>query len=105
MGMDGDDPPAPALPTIPKKARKPRKPRASAAPPIPALPVFDRETLRARLEAASIRPTPGTSELLKHALHTEFAFGYSEGGKLTNDAPSHDLMALAPIHLKKREEE
>lgn len=90
----------------PKVSRTPRKrkPKAAAATPALSPPVFDREALRLKLEAAAIRPMPGASELLSRALHTEFAFGYTEGGKLTNDAESHDLMALAPIHLKQREE-
>lgn len=90
---EADAPAAP--PAAPHKRSRMRKPKPAPA----AAPQFDRDTLRARLEAASARPSPGTSELLSRPLHTETVVGHARRGDKLSMVESHDLTAMAPIHL------
>lgn len=65
---------------------------------------LDRAVLRAKVEAASVRPTPGTSDLLGRPLRVDALPGVTSGmfgGLRLQMVESHDLLALAPIHLKK----
>lgn len=57
-----------------------------------------RNRLRTQIEAASVRPAPGSSDLLARPLRASTSYGYTENGKL-GDVVTHDLCALAPIHL------
>ncbi len=57
-----------------------------------------RNRLRAKVDAASVRPTPGTSDLLARPLRATTAYGFTDTGKL-GEVETHDLTALAPIHL------
>ena len=59
---------------------------------------IDRQALRARVEAVSIRPTPGTSDLLGRPLSCTTCASIGVDGKL-RAIETHDLLALAPIHL------
>lgn len=59
----------------------------------------DRAALRARVEAASIRPTPGTSDLLGRPLSCGVCGSIGADGKL-RAIDTHDLLALAPVHLR-----
>lgn len=58
---------------------------------------IDKAALRARVDAASVRPTPGTSDMLARRVD----------GKLPGlgDSPKtvtvHDLVGMMPVHLKK----
>lgn len=103
--IERDQPPPPssigATSVWEAPASRLRPKRRKSAP----LPIFDRDTLRARLDVASVRPAPGSSDLLSRPLSHELVFGYTQGGKLSNEAEVHDLTAMAPIHLKRREEE
>lgn len=58
----------------------------------------ERESRRARVDAASVRPTSGTSDLLGRPLRFMVAPGVGLDGKLRM-VEVHDLLALAPIHL------
>lgn len=59
----------------------------------------DRQALRARVEAASIRPTPGTSDLLGRPLSCGVCGSIGVDGKL-RAIDTHDLVAMAPVHLR-----
>jgi len=65
---------------------------------VPAMDELDRQALRAKVEAASIRPTPGTSDLLGTILEVRTSAGIDNRGKL-RAVDTHDLLKLAPIHL------
>lgn len=99
---DDTDADAPAThvdsPATPRKRSRVRKPKPSKPAPA-AVPAFDPAVLRLKLEAASARPSPGTSELLSRPLHTEVAVGYMRRGDKLSMVESHDLTAMAPIHL------
>lgn len=59
-----------------------------------------RKARRARIEAASRRPSPGTSDLLGSVLEVHTSAGIDNKGKL-RAVDTYDLLKLAPIHLKR----
>lgn len=59
---------------------------------------FERERLRLKVEEASSRPHPGTSDILGRPLAVSEAYGRERNGKL-GIVETHDLTAMAPIHL------
>lgn len=65
---------------------------------------LDRQLIRARIEEASARPQPGTSDLLSRPLRAESLPGVTVGRfgsfKLLM-VESYDLTAMAPMHLKR----
>ena len=58
---------------------------------------IERRALRRRVEEASRRPAPGTSELLSRALTVET---HAVGAR---EVKVHDLVGMAPVHLRRRE--
>jgi hypothetical protein len=59
---------------------------------------IDRAARRARIDAACVRPVPGTSDLLGRPLRYEEVPGVGMDGKL-QIVEVHDLTAMAPCHL------
>lgn len=64
---------------------------------------IDREARRARVEAASVRPAPGTSDALGRPLTAHTAARITGSGKLET-TEVYDLVALAPVHLIRKGE-
>lgn len=62
---------------------------------------LDRNALRQRVEEASVRPTPGSSDLLGRPLSVRTCAGIDDDGNL-RAVDLHDLIGLAPIHLLAR---
>lgn len=58
---------------------------------------------RAAVEAASVRPSPGTSDILGRPLQVRSSAGIDHKGNL-RAVDTYDLVGMAPIHLKKRKE-
>lgn len=69
--------------------------------------IVDAAAKRARrraVEAASVRPVPGTSDTLGWPLRVDALPGIASGlfgGLRLRMVEAHDLTALAPMHLKK----
>lgn len=61
-----------------------------------------REQRRRRIEEASVRPTPGTSDMLATALNVRMVAGIDHRGNL-RAVTVYDLLAMAPIHLKSQQ--
>lgn len=59
---------------------------------------LDRSVLRAKVEAASVRPTPGTSDLLGRPLRVE-TVGVVDGSGKVKAVNTHDLTGMMPVHL------
>ena len=59
---------------------------------------LDRQLLRVKVEDASVRPTPGTSDLLRQSLRVETVGAIGGDGKV-KAVDVHDLTAMMPIHL------
>lgn len=59
-----------------------------------------RQVLRRKVEAASHRPAPGTSDLLGRPMEVHTAAGIDGHGNLRT-VDTYDLVGMAPIHLKK----
>jgi hypothetical protein len=68
------------------------KPPPNASKPSP----ISRRALRAKIERASIRPAPGTSELLSRSMSTEETVSTVHRGR---SVVLYDLVDLAPVHL------
>lgn len=65
-----------------------------------------RRATRQAVEAASVRPVPGTSDTLGRPLRVDALPGIASGlfgGLRLQMVESHDLTALAPMHLKKED--
>jgi len=60
--------------------------------------VASRRALRHKVEEASIRPAPGTSDLLGRSLSAGIAAGVDGAGRL-RAAETYDLVGMAPVHL------
>lgn len=59
---------------------------------------IDRAALRAKIDAASIRPTPGTSDLLARSVSGELPGTAKRGPKTVK---VYDLTGMMLVHLKK----
>lgn len=57
---------------------------------------LSRRALRAKIERASVRPAPGTSELLKRSMAVEESVSAVHRGRAV---VLYDLVDLAPVHL------
>ncbi|HEY9013441.1 MAG TPA: hypothetical protein VIM84_00035 [Gemmatimonadales bacterium] len=57
-----------------------------------------RRALRRKVEEASIRPAPGTSDLLGRSMSAGIAAGVDGAGRL-RAAETYDLVGMAPVHL------
>lgn len=53
---------------------------------------------RRRIEKASVRPTPGSSNLLARSLEVQTSAGIDANGNLRT-VEVYDLLGMAPIHL------
>lgn len=58
---------------------------------------IDRAAIRAKVDAASVRPTPGTSDLLARPVNGRLP-GIGDSPKTVT---VHDLVGMMPVHLKK----
>lgn len=61
--------------------------------------VARRNALRRKVDKASERPTPGTSDLLGRPMQVGTIGGIGADGKL-RAVDTYDLVGMAPIHLK-----
>lgn len=58
-----------------------------------------RSALRRKIDRASVRPAPGTSDLLGLPLRVRSTGGIDPNGKL-RVVDTYDLLGMMPIHLK-----